>query len=95
MSALRNNIVPLTIVTFCGVATAVSVLQPELAKQQAERQGIATASEPETAQQPHVQDNAISKAMADDFREAAKELKSYNKKGPAWALREALFGKNE
>ncbi|QIW97777.1 hypothetical protein AMS68_003295 [Peltaster fructicola] len=92
-SALRNNIVPLTLVTVCGVATAYAAFQPELKKTQDERLGVTVAAT-STPAQPQVADDAISKAIADDFREAAKELRDTTKKGVAWGIREAIFGKS-
>lgn len=77
----------LALVTFCGIATGYATFQPELEKQQAERT-------PEFQQQHNERDEeAISKAIASDLKEAKEQLEPEGSKGIAWGIREAIWGK--
>lgn len=62
--------------------------QPELQRQKEEREG--------TFQVLHTprDENVISKAIIEDFQEAKQQALSTSKSGPAWKLRQMLFGKN-
>lgn len=62
--------------------------QPELQRQQEEREGV-------FQERHHEQnENAISQAMLSDFQEAKQQAMDTSKKGPAWKLRQMLFGKH-
>lgn len=88
--SLRNNIIPITLVTVCGIFTAVATFQPELKKEQDEKLGHIEFPRPSLAEvKPAPADNAISQAISQDFKEAAEELRS---RGFGWAIRDALFG---
>ncbi|CAK4034277.1 Hypothetical predicted protein [Lecanosticta acicola] len=80
--------------TICGVATAYTTLQPAFQQQKEEREGTFS----EKHRRPADQENAISRAIASDFKEAKAEVeKSYGgtrgNGGVAWGIRQALFGK--
>lgn len=79
-----------------------STLQPELVKEQAKREH----TDPEFVKQhpkEHLQhdeqaaeaqrDTAISRAMAEDFKEAGQQMTQQG--GFAWGIRKAIFGSSQ
>lgn len=85
---LRHNLLPITLASVCGVATAVAVFQPELQQQQEERQGTFQAQHaPAVSEERRT---VISDAIMSDLKEAANTVKKADK-GFAWGIREALF----
>lgn len=87
MSSAR--LIPYVLITLCGVYTAVTAWQPEFKKLEEERQGDFQVQHPEHAQS-NPRDTAISRAIADDLKEARDQLKAPT--GFAWGIRRALFG---
>lgn len=77
----------LALVAFCGIATGYATFQPELEKQRAERTGEFQG------QHPSQDDEALSKAIASDLKEAKEQLEPEGSKGIAWGIREAIWGK--
>lgn len=77
-----------------------STLQPELEKERALREGQDPVFAKQVTPAQHEQhaqaaleaqrDTAVSRAMAEDFREAGQQVKSEG--GFAWGIRKALFG---
>jgi len=67
---------------------AYVTFQPELQRQREEREG--------TFEEVHNQqnENAISQAIISDFQEAKQQALDTSKTGPAWKLRQMLFGRN-
>jgi guanyl-specific ribonuclease Sa len=79
-----------------------STLQPELVKEQAQREEVdpAFASQHPKEHLKHEQqaaeaqrDTAISRAMAQDFKEAGQQITQGG--GFAWGIRKAIFGSKE
>ncbi|KAL1589416.1 hypothetical protein WHR41_01904 [Cladosporium halotolerans] len=83
-----------------GVLTIYSTFQPELVKEQARREGTDPIFAKEVTPAQHEQheeqatqaerDTAISRAMAQDFKEAGQQVRSEG--GFAWGIRKAIFG---
>ncbi|KAK5120310.1 hypothetical protein LTR85_006516 [Meristemomyces frigidus] len=73
-----------------GIATSYVTFQPELQRQQEEREGTFQVHHAQSSQST---DDAISKAIISDFQEAKQQAMDTSRSGPAWKLRQMLFGK--
>ena len=82
-----SNTFPVILATVCGVLTAVAVFQPELKKEQIERQGDVTFPRQTAAEQEEA-NTAISRAIKDDIKEAVQQVKAG---GFAWGIRQAIW----
>ncbi|KAK5136338.1 hypothetical protein LTR08_003711 [Meristemomyces frigidus] len=80
------------IATIVGIATAYVTFQPELQRQRDEQQGVFR----DQHARPEANDNAISQAIISDLREAKDQaMDTTGKTGPAWKLRQMMFGRKK
>ncbi|KAK4548024.1 hypothetical protein LTR36_010744 [Oleoguttula mirabilis] len=76
------------IAALVGIATSYVTFQPELQRQQEEKAGTFNV------QHTQQNDSVISQAIISDFAEAKQQALGTSNTGPAWKLRQMLFGKN-